>query len=70
MTEHQRYDVVRTEPEFELRRYPQHMVAEVEVDGTFESAGTTAFRPLVGYIGGLQRHQRRPRHDRAGDPAS
>ena len=52
MTEEQRYDVIRTEPEFELRHYPQHMVAEVEVDGTFESAGTTAFRPLVGYIGG------------------
>jgi hypothetical protein len=52
MTEEQRYDVVRAEPEFELRHYPAHMVAEVEVDGTFESAGTTAFRPLVGYIGG------------------
>jgi hypothetical protein len=52
MTEEQRYDVVRTEPEFELRHYPQHIVAEVEVEGTFESAGTTAFRPLVSYIGG------------------
>jgi len=52
MTEQQRYDVVRTEPAFELRRYPPHLVAEVEVDGTFESAGNTAFRPLVGYIGG------------------
>jgi len=52
MTEQQRYDVVRTEPTFELRRYPEHVVAEVEVDGTFESAGNTAFRPLVSYIGG------------------
>ena len=52
MTEQQRYDVVRTEAAFELRRYPEHMVAEVEVDGTFESAGSAAFRPLVGYIGG------------------
>jgi hypothetical protein len=52
MTEEQRYDVVRTEREFELRHYPPHMVAEIEVDGTFESAGTTAFRPLVSYIGG------------------
>jgi hypothetical protein len=52
MTEQQRYDVVRQGPEFELRRYPAHLVAEVEVDGSFESAGNTAFRPLVAYIRG------------------
>lgn len=52
MTEEQRYDVVRTGPVYELRRYHPHAVAEIEVDGTFESAGSTAFRPLVGYIGG------------------
>jgi hypothetical protein len=77
MTEQQRYDVVRTEPAFELRRYPEHLVAEVEVDGTFESAGNTAFRPLVGYIGGrnetstglamtapvIQRREDPPPHD-------
>lgn len=52
MTEQQRYDVVREHASFELRRYPEHVVAEVEVDGTFESVGNTAFRPLVSYIGG------------------
>jgi len=52
VTEQQRYDVVRTEPAFEVRHYPAHVVAEIEVDGTFESAGNTAFRPLVSYIGG------------------
>ena len=52
MTEQQRYEVVRQEPDFELRRYPAHLVAEVEVDGSFESAGNTAFRPLVAYIRG------------------
>jgi hypothetical protein len=52
MAEQQRYDVVRTESSFEVRHYPEHVVAEVEVDGSFESAGNTAFRPLVGYIGG------------------
>jgi len=52
VTEQQRYDVVHAYPSFELRRYPEHVVAEVEVDGTFESAGSTAFRPLVSYIGG------------------
>jgi len=52
MTEQQRYEVVRQEPDFELRRYPAHLVAEVEVDGSFEGAGNTAFRPLVAYIRG------------------
>ena len=52
MTEQQVYEVVRTEAAFELRLYPQHVVAEMEVDSTFESAGSSAFRPLVGYIGG------------------
>ncbi len=52
MTEQQRYEVVRQTPRFELRRYPAHSVAEVEVDGSFEAAGNQAFRPLVGYIRG------------------
>jgi hypothetical protein len=51
MTEQQRYEVVAVEPGFELRRYPEHVVAEVEVDASFESAGNQAFRPLVSYIG-------------------
>lgn len=52
MTEQQRYDVVSTAPGFEVRRYPAHVVAEVEVEGSFESAGNQAFRPLVSYISG------------------
>jgi len=52
MTEEQRYDVVREEAGFELRRYHAHVVAEVEIEGSFESAGSAAFRPLVSYIGG------------------
>ena len=52
MTEQQPYDVVRIEDDFELRRYPQHVVAEVTVSGSFESAGSAAFRSLVSYIGG------------------
>ena len=55
MTEQQRYEVVRQGPGFELRRYPAHLVAEVEVKGSFESAGNTAFRPLVAYIRGGNR---------------
>lgn len=52
MTEEQPYEVVRVEADFELRRYPEHLVAEVTVAGSFESAGSTAFRSLVSYIGG------------------
>ena len=44
--------MVRTFPGFEVRRYPAHVVAEVELSGQFESAGNAAFRPLVSYISG------------------
>ncbi len=52
MTEQQAYDVLTTYPGFELRRYPEHVVADVWVDASFESAANSAFRPLVGYITG------------------
>ena len=52
MTEEQPYDVIRVQGDFELRRYPEHLVAQVRVPGSFESAGNTAFRPLVNYISG------------------
>jgi len=55
MTEQQRYDVVGSYPGFELRCYPEHLVAEITVDGSFESAGNRAFMPLAGYIGGRNR---------------
>ena len=52
MTEEQQYDVVIRYPGFEVRRYPEHVVAEIEVRGSFEAAGNAAFRPLASYIGG------------------
>lgn len=52
MTEQQRFSVVATFPEFELRRYDPCVVAEVVVAGSLEGAGNRAFRRLVGYIGG------------------
>jgi effector-binding domain-containing protein len=52
VTEEQPYEVVRVERDFEIRRYPEHVVAQVRVPGSFESAGNTAFRPLVNYISG------------------
>jgi hypothetical protein len=55
VTEKQVYEVVRTYSEFELRRYPSHVVAEVVVRASFEDAGNAAFRMLAGYIGGQNR---------------
>ena len=52
MTEQQRYEVVRQYPGFELRHYPAHPVADVEVEGTFQEAGNAGFRPLFDYIRG------------------
>jgi hypothetical protein len=52
VTEHQPYDVVRATPDYELRRYPAHVVAETEAAAGFEAAGNAAFRPLVSYISG------------------
>ena len=52
VTEHQRYTVVVVNPGFEVRRYDAHVVAEMIVEGSHESAGNRAFRSLVGYIGG------------------
>ena len=59
MTEHQPYDVIREHPDFELRRYPDHVVAETRVTGSFEGAGNSSFRRLVGYIGGRNTDSRK-----------
>ncbi|WP_299440776.1 heme-binding protein [uncultured Phycicoccus sp.] len=52
MTEQQPYELVERYSGFELRRYPSHVVAEVSVRGSFEEAGSRAFRALFGYISG------------------
>ncbi len=59
MTEEQAYDVLAEYPEFELRRYPEHLVAEIEVGGPFELAGNLAFPRLARYIGGHNRSSRK-----------
>ncbi|KAB7740610.1 heme-binding protein [Nostocoides sp. F2B08] len=58
MTEQQPYDVVEEHDRFELRRYPEHVVAEVTVRGAFDEAGNRAFRPLFRYISGNNRSNR------------
>jgi hypothetical protein len=52
MTERQKFDVVRTFGDWELRDYPEYSVIEVDVSGDFASAGNLGFRPLVQYISG------------------
>lgn len=52
MTEQQPYEVLSWHDGFEVRRYPAHLVAEVEVCGTFDRAGSAAFGSLFGYIAG------------------
>ena len=52
MTEQQPYEVLEQLDGFELRQYPPHLVAQVEIQGSFEDAGNRAFRTLFGYITG------------------
>lgn len=52
MTEQQPYQIVRSYDDFEVRRYPEHVLAEVIVEGPFGDAGNRAFRYLFAYISG------------------
>lgn len=52
MTAEQPYDVVAEHDGLEVRRYPEHLVAEVQVNGNFDSVGNAAFSALFGYITG------------------
>ena len=46
------YTVLSSTDTYEVRRYEPYLVAEVDVDGDFGSAGSDAFRMLAGYIFG------------------
>lgn len=59
MTEQQPYEVLERYPDFELRRYPEHLVAEVDVTGPFGVAGNLGFPKLARYIGGHNRASRK-----------
>jgi hypothetical protein len=47
--------IVASYPEFELRRYEPHLVAETTVAADFDKAGNRAFGILAGYIFGKNR---------------
>lgn len=55
MTEQQPYQTVERHENFEVRRYPGHLLAEVITEGSFEDAGKRAFRYLFAYITGENR---------------
>ena len=46
------YEVLSESPDYQLRRYAPLVVAEMDVDGSFEGAGNDAFRPLAAFING------------------
>lgn len=52
MTEEQKYGVVQSYDGWEVRRYPAHLVAEVQVQGSFDDAVNRAFRVLAAFIFG------------------
>ena len=52
MTQRQHFEVLQQFPGFELRHYPTHVVAEVEVDSSFTEAGNRAFGVLAAFISG------------------
>ena len=52
MTEQQPFEIERTYDDFELRRYPDHQLVQVTVQGDFLRAGNLGFRPLISYISG------------------
>ena len=52
MTENQPYEVVADRGSWQLRHYPPHLVAEVEVSGDFSDAGNRAFGVLISFISG------------------
>ncbi len=55
--EEPRYELIQTYPEFELRRYEPHLIAEMRVSGDFDGVGNTAFRVLADYIFGNNRRR-------------
>ena len=59
MTKQQPYRVLHSYDDFELRRYPAHLLAEVTTDGPFEDAGNRAFRYLFAYISGANLSRRK-----------
>lgn len=52
MTEELKYEVIKKFANFEIRRYPDYVLAQVEGTGEFNLVSFSAFSPLFNYISG------------------
>lgn len=52
MTEQLKYEVLKKFPNFEIRRYPNHLLVQVHTKGEFKQASYDGFYPLLNYISG------------------
>jgi len=50
--EHTDYNVIQKMPDYEIREYPAHIVAQTTVKGTYREALNLGFRIVAGYIFG------------------
>ncbi len=56
-TETQKYEILYTKGNFEIRFYPEAILATVEMNGSFDNSRNSGFRVLAGYIfGGNQQN--------------
>lgn len=52
MTEQLSFEVLRDFGDFQVRRYPEHVLVQVHNQGSFLTAGNQAFNPLFQFISG------------------
>jgi len=58
-TETQKYETLYSDGKFEIRFYPQAILASVTMDGNYDNSRNSGFRILAGYIfGGNQENQK------------
>jgi len=51
-TETQKYEVIYTKENFEIRFYPEAILATVDMNGSYDNARNSGFQVLAGYIFG------------------
>ena len=51
-TETQKYEVIYTKENFEIRFYPEAILASVEMNGSYDNSRNSGFQVLAGYIFG------------------
>jgi hypothetical protein len=51
-TETQKYEVIYTKDNFEIRFYPEAILATVKMNGTYDNSRNSGFQVLAGYIFG------------------